>query len=462
MANQIDILMPLMGEGINEATLVKWLKKPGEKVSKSEPLLEVSTDKVDTEIPAPADGVLVATLAKEGDVVQINTVIAQITSDGSVPQAKAAQPAAPAKPAGAASPAAQVKPAAAASSPVKTNPAPAARPAVSLPQANLTLPAAPASSVRSSPLVRKMARDLNINLGYVPGSGLNGRITKQDLEGYVSSGLAEQHAAQASQGANVVYVATPQDALGKSARVQTQVIDGVEMMEGNPVRREKMTKMRRLIAEHMVESVRVSPHVTTVFEVDLHNVFEIREKHRAEFEKREGFKLTYTPFFIHAAVQAIKQHPIINVSLDGDDILWKEDINVGCAVALGNGLIVPVIKKAQDLSLAGTARRLNDLVTRARSKKLLPEDVQGGSFSITNPGGFGSLTSNPIINQPQVAILGIGAVVKRPVVVDDAIAVRPMMLVSLTFDHRVVDGEGGAMYLATLKKILENYSEIPL
>jgi 2-oxoglutarate dehydrogenase E2 component (dihydrolipoamide succinyltransferase) len=301
-----------------------------------------------------------------------------------------------------------------------------------------------------------MARDLNIDLGYVPGSGLNGRITKTDLEHFLASGGAAAMRESLSVAAPVQH-----DALGKSPRVQTQVVDGVETMEGVPVRREKMSKMRRLIAEHMVESVRVSPHVTTVFEVDLHKVFEIREHHREAFEKREGFKLTYTPFFIHAAIQAIKKHPIINVSLDGDEILWKEDINVGCAVALENGLIVPVIKKAQDLNLTGTARRLNDLVTRARSKKLLPEDVQGGTFSITNPGGFGSLTSNPIINQPQVAILGIGAVIKRPVVVDDSIAVRPMMLISLTFDHRVVDGEGGAKYLATLKEILENFSELP-
>lgn len=461
MANQIEILMPLMGEGINEATLVKWLKKPGEKVSKSEPLLEVSTDKVDTEIPAPVDGVLVATLAKEGEVIPINTVIGHITSDGSVPVTApvTAPSTAPASPASAS----KSTPV----SPAKTTmtAAPAARPAM-IPAGNPGLaamrPVVQASDVRSSPLVRKMARDLNINLGFVPGSGLHGRITKADLDAFVASG-AHQNQAQSSGGqGQTVYVQQPMDALAKSPRVQTTVVDGVEMMEGNPVRREKMTKMRRLIAEHMVESVRVSPHVTTVFEVDLHNVYEIREKHRAAFEKREGFKLTYTPFFIHAAVQAIKQHPIINVSLDGDDILWKQDINVGCAVALGNGLIVPVIKKAQDLNLTGVAHRLNDLVSRARSKKLLPEDVQGGTFSITNPGGFGSLTSNPIINQPQVAILGIGAVVKRPVVIKDAITIRPMMMISLTFDHRVIDGEGGASYLATLKKILEHYHEEPV
>lgn len=466
MANQIEILMPLMGEGINEATLVKWLKKPGEKVSKSEPLLEVSTDKVDTEIPAPADGVLAATLAKEGEVVQINTVIGHITSDGSVPASStvsapvntmASKPANPAPATKATTPPAK---------------APAANPstlprhvvAVPAPATGAVRAAAHASDVRSSPLVRKMAKDLNINLGFVPGSGLHGRITKSDLDAYVASGAQHQHASQGAGQPVIIQAPLTQpapDALAKSPRVQTTVVDGVEMMEGNPVRREKLSKMRRLIAEHMVESVRVSPHVTTVFEVDLHNVHEIREKHRAAFEKREGFKLTYTPFFIHAAVQAIKQHPIINVSLDGDDILWKQDINVGCAVALGNGLIVPVIKKAQDLNLTGVAHRLNDLVSRARSKKLLPEDVQGGTFSITNPGGFGSLTSNPIINQPQVAILGIGAVVKRPVVIKDAITIRPMMMISLTFDHRVVDGEGGASYLATLKSILENYSEIP-
>ena len=448
-----------MGEGINEATLVKWLKKPGDKVSKAEPLLEVSTDKVDTEIPAPADGVLMTTLAKEGDVVLINTIIGHISSDGSVSAGNASVGNVSATPPAAASSSSSALAGSQPTPRARANPGPA--------QASTIKPATPAlvpaSSVRSSPLVRKMARDLNINLGYVPGSGLHGRITKIDLDGYIASGAHHRQAA-APAGNSVASSPAfgPAEALGKSPRVQTQMIDGVECLEKNPVRREKMTKMRRLIAEHMVESVRVSPHVTTVFEVDLNRIFEIREKHRAAFEAREGFKLTYTPFFIHAAVEAIKRHPVVNVSLDGDDILWKEDINVGCAVALGNGLIVPVIKKAQDLNLTGTARRLNDLASRARNKKLLPEDVQGGSFSITNPGGFGSLTSNPIINQPQVAILGIGAVVKRPVVIDDAITIRPMMLISLTFDHRVVDGEGGASYLATLKQILENYSELPL
>ena len=219
-----------------------------------------------------------------------------------------------------------------------------------------------------------------------------------------------------------------------------------------------MSKIRKLTAEHMVRSVRISPHVTTTFEIDLHKVVAIRDQHKKAFEAREGFNLTYTHFFIHAAVEAIKLHPIINCSVDGDEILHKDDINVGCAVALESGLIVPVIKRAQDLNLTGVAKKLNDLVTRAKTKKLQPDDVRGGTFSITNPGGWGSITSNPIINQPQVAILGIGAVVKRPVVVDDTIVIRPMVMISLTFDHRVVDGEGGAKYLATLKALLEAYS----
>ena len=220
--------------------------------------------------------------------------------------------------------------------------------------------------------------------------------------------------------------------------------------------------MRRLIADHMVESVRTSPHVTTVFEMDMHKVVRMREQYKDQFFKEEGFKLTFTPFLIHAAVEAIKQFPLVNSSLDGYDLLMKKDINIGCAVALDGGLIVPVIKKAGELSLLGIARRLNDLVVRARSKKLKPDDVQGGTFTVTNPGGYGSITSNPIINQPQVAILGIGTIVKRPVVIDDMIGVRPQMMASLTFDHRVIDGEVGAKYLAAMKECLENYSVPPL
>jgi pyruvate/2-oxoglutarate dehydrogenase complex dihydrolipoamide acyltransferase (E2) component len=246
------------------------------------------------------------------------------------------------------------------------------------------------------------------------------------------------------------------------ARVDTATVNGKETLEGVPVRREKMTKMRRLIAEHMVESVRVSPHVTTTFEIDLHKVVAMREKCKKSFAAREGFNLTYTPLLIAAAVEAIKKFPIVNSSVDGDEILWKDSINIGCAVALGSegggGLIVPVIKNAGQKSVVEICRSLNDLATRARAKKLQADEVIGGTFSVTNPGGWGSITSNPIINQPQVAMLGIGAIVKRPVVIEnEQIVVRPMMMASLTFDHRVIDGEGGAMWLAEYKKILETW-----
>jgi 2-oxoglutarate dehydrogenase E2 component (dihydrolipoamide succinyltransferase) len=235
-----------------------------------------------------------------------------------------------------------------------------------------------------------------------------------------------------------------------------------ETLDGVPVRRERMSKMRALIAEHMVRSVRTSPHVTTVFEIDMHRVSQIRTKAQAAFTAREGFGLTYTPFFVYAAVQALKRYPIVNVSVDGDDILWKDQINIGVAVAIEQGLIVPVIRDAGTLNVLGISRRINDLATRARTKKLLPEDVQGGTFSITNPGMFGSIVSTPIINQPQVAILSVGAIVKRPVVINDLIGVRPLVQVGLTFDHRVVDGEGGARFLAHLKETLENFDESSL
>ncbi len=440
--NVTEVLMPLMGEGITEATLVKWLKKPGDAIAKAEPLLEVSTDKVDTEIPAPAAGFLTQTFAKDGEVVAINAVIAHIAQDKNATAAappstkKSAAKAVvrPAEASGAASAAAQIN----AKPPAPRHGAKAA----------LRPMRAPGEPLRSSPLVRKMARAENIDLSQVEGTGLQGRITKRDLEALSYN---------QSPGADARLVAT--ESRSSAHRLETKTVEGQELLDGVPVKREKMSKMRTLIAEHMVRSVRTSPHVTTVFEIDLDRIVSLRERIKTSFAAKEGFNLTYTPFFVHAAAQAIKQHPVVNVSVDGDEILWKDQINIGVAVAIESGLIVPVIKNAGELNLLGIARKLNDLATRARSKKLMPEDVQGGTFSITNPGMFGSVVSAPIINQPQVAILSLGAIVKRPVVIDDLIGVRPLVQIGLTFDHRVVDGEGGARYLATLKKLLENFDD---
>lgn len=438
-----EVLLPSMGEGVAEATVVKWLKKPGDTVNKDEPLLEVSTDKVDTEIPAPASGTLLKTNALEGATVEVNQTIGWIgPKDAKIPDsAKSGQAA-------------------------KQNIT-----AQHMPNNKAVTDHSTGSSVsrqaiptagyfndqtitkRSSPLVRKIAKDLGIDLRRVVGSGLRGRITKNDIEAW-----------QRNPSSHLPTIIETEKPI--LARLATNNSNGVEALEGVPVRREKMNKMRRLIAEHMVESVRVSPHVTTVFEIDLQNVVSIREKNKKAFADHQGFNLTYTPFLIRAAVEAIKKFPIVNVSVDGDEILWKDQINIGCAVALGaeggGGLIVPVIKNAETKSLLAICKSLNDLATRARSKKLLPEEVVGGTFSVTNPGGWGSITSNPIINQPQVAMLGIGAIVKRPVVTkNDQIVIRPMMMASLTFDHRVIDGEGGAMWLAEYKKILETWNEEP-
>ena len=378
-----EVLLPSMGEGVAEATLVKWLKKPGEMVQKDEPLLEVSTDKVDTEIPAPASGMLLKTNASEGATVEVNQTIGWIGPKGAaIPESLPAG-----SPAARSGALAQPK----STQPLTVNSAQA----VHAPSGQLS---DDVSAKRSSPLVRKMARDLGIDLRRVPGTGLSGRITKFDLENWQQNPVFSSPT-------------PPSNEKPLLARVGTTHSNGVESLEGVPVRREKMTKMRRLIAEHMVESVRVSPHVTTVFEIDLNKVVGIREKHKSAFAQREGFNLTYTHFLIAAAVQAIKKFPIVNVSVDGDDVLWKDSINIGCAVALGSegggGLIVPVIKQAQNKNLREIARSLSDLATRARAKKLLPDEVVGGTFSVTNPGGWGSITSNPIINQPQVAMLGI-------------------------------------------------------
>jgi 2-oxoglutarate dehydrogenase E2 component (dihydrolipoamide succinyltransferase) len=449
-----EVLLPLMGEGVTEASLVKWLKKPGEKITKGEPLVEVSTDKVDTEIPSPVDGFVIGTFADEGTTVAVNALLAQI---GTTPDAKA-------------SPIAKATP-----QDTKTSPAPTLSQPTSSPTRSLAHAESGSNGVhqqephgevgangrklRSSPLVRKLAKERGVDLSQVAGTGLGGRITRRDLEAFVPKlgGFATSSVSKDFVG-SIPGVAAHLE----YGRLSTKVVEGRETLEGVPVRREKMTKMRALIAEHMVRSVRTSPHVTTVFEIDMHRAETLRARVKQSFQAKEGFGLTYTAIFAYLASQAIKRHPIVNVSIDGEDILWKDQINLGVAVAIDSGLIVPVIRNAGELNLTGMARRLNDIVSRARSKKLVPDDVQGGTFTVTNPGMFGSLVSSPIINQPQVAILSIGAILKRPVVIHDMIAVRPLVQVGLTFDHRVVDGEGGARFLATFKELAESLSDTAL
>jgi 2-oxoglutarate dehydrogenase E2 component (dihydrolipoamide succinyltransferase) len=444
-----EVLMPLMGEGVNEATVISWLKKPGDKVEKDEPLLEVSTDKVDTEIPAPSDGFLLATLAGEGDVIEVDQVIAHIgaTADEKITESAASKKSS--KKAGA-------------SSGAKASGMPHGNTAATsnIPSTggfSSPVPMETAGAVRSSPLVRNMARDHGIDLRLVRGTGQHGRITKDDLERFMSGADSSRIPviAGGSGEASVQSAFSPDDQLFGQ---KTKVKDGTETLEGVIVERQTMPKMRKVIAEHMLRSVRVSPHVTTMIEIDLTNVVKYRAENQGSFTKDNGFKLTFTPFFIEAAVDAIKKDPMLNCSVDGYDVLMKKDINIGCAVAIDDGLIVPVIKKSQEMNLSGLASSLNDLATRARSKKLQPSEVTGGTFSITNPGMFGCLASTPIINQPQVAIMSVGSIVKRPVVIEnDEIAIRSMCTLGITFDHRVVDGEGGAKFLANVKNYLENY-----
>jgi pyruvate dehydrogenase E2 component (dihydrolipoyllysine-residue acetyltransferase) len=434
-----DVVMPQMGESIVEGTLTKWLKKPGERVERDEPLFEISTDKVDTEIPSPAAGTLAETLVEEGQTVGINTVVARIEEGGGAaakPQASAAAPAPP-------------KPA-----PQPAPPAPAAPPPAPVSQpVEQAAPAEPSGPL--SPLVRKMARENNIDLSRVQGTGAGGRITKQDVEAYLG-GQAAQPAAPVQPvapapppprpAAPPPSPAPPAAApLSASGQARTRV--------------EPLSTMRQKIAEHMVLSKRTSPHVTTVHRVDMTKVAKTRERNKAAFQSSYGFSLTYLPFITRAAVVALRQFPLLNASLEGNNILYHNEINIGIAVALENGLIVPVIRAADEKNVLGLQRSIVDLATRARSRQLKPDEVTGGTFSITNFGSFGSLFGTPIINQPQVAILGVGTVDKTPVVIDDAIAIRSICHVSLTFDHRLVDGALADQFMTKVKQVLEGWSE---
>jgi len=467
----VDVVMPQMGESIFEGTITKWLKKPGDRVERDEPLFEISTDKVDAEIPSPSAGVLKEIKVPEGQTVPIQTIVAVIDGAGSaaatVPAPAPAATAPAAKPAPA-SPAVAPAPGPAASKPAApaSVPVPATSPVTPAAQGAT---AASAERIHSSPLVRRMAKEHGVDLSTMEGTGAGGRITKQDIETVIaaSSGVApvgapaDTSAARPAIPPPPLAVAQP----GAAAAHGSQFIPALQV--GVPRERiyfgnyevRPLSVMRQKIAEHMVASKHVSAHVYSVDEVDMSKIAAIRAKSKDEFEKRYETKLTYMPFFVKAAVAGLRAYPALNSSLDGTNVVLHKEINIGIAVALDWGLIVPVVKDADEKNLLGIQRNLNDLAERARSKKLKPEEVQEGTFSITNPGVFGGLFGLPVISQPNVGILGLGAIEKRPVVVDDAIAIRSMCYVTLSYDHRVVDGAIAHQFLHKVKETLENWAE---
>ena len=433
-----NVIMPQMGESIFEGTLTKWLKKAGDRVQRDEALFEISTDKVDAEIPSPAAGVLSRVLVPEGETVQINTVVAEIEEEGAVAAqpAKAEAASQPAKAAPPPSPPPSTPP------PAAAPPAPVERePVVETPRR--PQPPAEAGAVRSSPLVRRMAAEHGVDLSQVPGSGLGGRITKVDILAHIEAGKGGVVPARPAPPPAATPAAAP---------------PAVPTAPGARVEAVPMSTMRQKIAAHMVESKRTSPHVHTVFAVDMTRVARVREKTKGEFEQRNGVKLTYLPFIARAAVTALKAFPHVNSSLEGTSIILKREINLGIAVVLEWGLIVPVIKNAEEKNFLGLTKAIRDLADRARAKKLTPDEVQNGTFTITNP-GQGGLFGTPIINQPQVAILGVGHIHKAPVVIDDAIAIRSIVYLSLGYDHRVVDGVLADQFMAHVKRTLENWEE---
>jgi pyruvate dehydrogenase E2 component (dihydrolipoamide acetyltransferase) len=456
----VDIVMPQMGESIFEGTITKWLKKPGDKVERDEPLFEISTDKVDAEIPSPSAGVLKEIKVGEGQTVPIQTIVGVIDATGSA----AATPA-PAKTAAPAPPSAKV-PARAAPAPAPAAPKPTAPPPASALIAAAPVPSGSAAErIHSSPLVRRMAKEHGIDLSRVAGTGAGGRISKQDIEAVIAAGGAPAATLPAySAPAPSSRPAPPPPAAGPGAsggqvHVALETVVPREKMYFGNYEVQPMSTMRQRIAEHMVASKRVSAHVYSVDEIDMTKVAALRAKSKDEFEKRYETKLTFMPFFVKAAVAGLRAYPTLNASLDGSNVILHKEINVGIAVALDWGLLVPVVKNADEKNILGIQRTMNDLAERARSKKLKPEEVQESTFSITNPGVFGGLFGLPVINQPNVGILGLGAIEKRPVVINDSIAIRAMCYVTLSYDHRVVDGAIAHQFLHKVKETLENWSE---
>ncbi len=461
----VDVIMPQMGESIFEGTITKWLKKAGDKIERDEPLFEISTDKVDAEIPSPSAGVLKEIKVNEGQTVPIQTVVAIIDADGSAAQSAAPAPAKAdaAPPARSSAPAAApaAKPAPAKETAPQQSERPAPAPASGSPSAPQK-PAVSASGekVRSSPLVRRIAREHDVDLTQVPGTGAGGRVSKHDILAAVEEGVSSSSAASARPaGAPGAAPSRPPATGGASASAVLENAVPREKMYFGHYDVQPMSVMRQRIAEHMVLSKRVSPHVYSVDEVNVSGIAAIRAKMKAKFEETTGTKLTFMPFFVRAAVEALRKYPTVNSSVDGTNIVLHKECNIGIAVALDWGLIVPVIKNAEEKNFLGIARALNDLAERARAKKLKPDEVAEGTFAITNPGVFGGLFGLPVINQPNVAILGLGTIEKRPVVMDDAIAIRSMVYLTLSYDHRVVDGAVAHQFMAHVKHTLENWTE---
>ena len=417
-----DVVMPQMGESIVEGTLTRWLKKAGDAVVRDEPLFEISTDKVDTEIPAPISGILAEILVTEGNTVAVNSIVARIAAEGAAPAAA---------------------PAAAAAAPVAAAPV-AAAPVAAAPAVTASVEYAGPLS----PLVRKIARENNVDLTKITGTGAGGRITKDDVEGYLKGAAPVAAAPIAAAKPAAPVSASPVSAPAVSSPAPTA-----------KTRVEPMSNMRIKIAEHMVMSKRVSAHVTTVHRVDMTKVAKARAKNKDEFAARHGMSLTFLPFVARAAAEALRHFPLVNASIDGNNVIFHNEVNIGIAVALDGGLIVPVIRNADEKNVVGLQRSIVDLAARARARQLKPDEIQGGTFSITNFGSFGSVFATPVINQPQVAILGVGTVEKVAAVVDDGIAIRSQCYLALTFDHRLIDGALGDQFTGKVKSILENWSE---
>jgi len=422
------VVMPQMGESIAEGTIVRWIKKVGESVERDEPLFEISTDKVDAEIPSPAAGVLTDIKVKEGETVAVNSIVAEIGQADEVREARAAAADAGPAPTPTQQPDGQSTPA----------PTPADKTAAAVssdePSDN--------GRRRSSPLVRRIAKEHNVDIAQISGSGIGGRVTKHDILGYIESGGERLHQAR-----------TP----GAGEPAKAEPARGTRPMQVRPTgadRIEKLSVMRKKIAEHMVLSKRTSAHVHSVFHVNFSTIEKLRQQKRAEYEQA-GVKLTYMAFIARVVVEALHRHPILNAAIDGDNVVYKKDINLGVAVALDDGLIVPVIKNADEKNVLGLTRAIADVADRARAKRLNPDEVHGGTFTITNPGQFGAQFGMPIINQPQVAILGVGTIEKRPVVIDDAIGIRTMAYLTLGYDHRLVDGAVADEFMADVKQHLE-------